>query len=398
MFDYEHLMMPEADIIRLEAMDYDLSWFRLPIIFQQALHERIRSRLLGYADFGGTSALRRAILQYETIKTGYPPSSALLMIGNGTAELFYSVIKTVLGYPENRKRRNVIVLGPTYPLFPAVVESLGGNVTVITGDRSNRFVPELTHVACAFTGDTSALILTNPSSPTGVVYSLDYLSALLQLAKSQNIFVISDEIYSDTIRDRYRHTSIVSINKGYSGVARLFGPSKDRPGTTGLRIGYCVGDSRLEEGLRLEYMLRNFSVNVLSQALFTVDLELRIEQLGGLHGDNTYDENAVTDYNECIKHNQTAIETLEADVLEWCGRESIAKDWIIPESGNCILIQHQKNQNGTSFVNHFISRGVFCYPGEVFDCSLGQGWFRICFTRSRSTLLQGLERLAERDI
>lgn len=94
------------------------------------------------------------------------------------------------------------------------------------------------------TNKTKMIIINNPNNPTGKVYTLDELTYLYQLAKKYQIYILSDEAYSDFIlnQDEFISLANLDIKKEHSVIINSI--SKNF-GLSGWRMGYMVTNSDL---------------------------------------------------------------------------------------------------------------------------------------------------------
>jgi aminotransferase len=94
------------------------------------------------------------------------------------------------------------------------------------------------------TQKTKALLICNPCNPTGKVYTEKELRQIADIAKRNNLFIISDEMYEYFTYDGKKHISIGSFPDVADRVISIFGVSKSYA-MTGWRIGYIVAHKEL---------------------------------------------------------------------------------------------------------------------------------------------------------
>src|SRR4029077_3743830 len=87
---------------------------------------------------------------------------------------------------------------------------------------------------------TKMLILNSPNNPSGAVYTREELSAIVEVAAEEEIYILSDEIYEKLVYDGVEHVSIASISKeAYDLTITINGFSKAYA-MTGWRLGYMA--------------------------------------------------------------------------------------------------------------------------------------------------------------
>ena len=91
----------------------------------------------------------------------------------------------------------VIIPVPCYVSYPDMVRLAGGTPVLV--ERREDFSLDIEKIRQAVNKKTKAIIICSPDNPTGVVYSGEQLRELVELAREEDFFVISDEIYEKII-------------------------------------------------------------------------------------------------------------------------------------------------------------------------------------------------------
>jgi aminotransferase len=100
----------------------------------------------------------------------------------------------------------------------------------------------------AITPKTKVIMLNFPTNPTGGVEPVEELEAIAKLAVKHDLFVITDEIYSELLYDGREHTSIASLPGMKERTVFLHGFSKAFA-MTGWRLGYACAPAPLREAM-----------------------------------------------------------------------------------------------------------------------------------------------------
>ncbi|MFX0117658.1 MAG: aminotransferase class I/II-fold pyridoxal phosphate-dependent enzyme, partial [Candidatus Hodarchaeota archaeon] len=210
-----------------------------PPLFGHTLHSSILARIdnlvpsqyAGYAIGTGDLELRKSLSQRIQEFTGFSLPANKIVLTNGVSEGFELVFDAVFHFQPG----SVAIPEPTYlPLvfqanrfakvwFYSCREEIDWNPDIDALSRSLESQP-----------DTRAIILINPNSPTGAVYSEQTLKELVNLAGQYNLTMITNEIYDAISFDRFysllqcaAEVPVIYLN-GFSKVFRL----------PGYRIGY----------------------------------------------------------------------------------------------------------------------------------------------------------------
>lgn len=101
----------------------------------------------------------------------------------------------------------------------------------------------------AFRQNAKALILCNPSNPTGKVFTLEELNLIGRLAKKYDAFIITDEVYEHMVYPPNRHIYMASLPDMYERTVSCSSLSKTYS-ITGWRLGYLIGPKRVIENAK----------------------------------------------------------------------------------------------------------------------------------------------------
>jgi alanine-synthesizing transaminase len=161
----------------------------------------------GYSDSKGIISARRAVVsRYEQIP-GFPrfdPDDVFL--GTGVSELITMVMQALLDQGDE-----VLIPAPDYPLWTAMTSLAGGTPVHYLCDEENGWQPDLEDIRAKITPHTKAIVIINPNNPTGVVYSREVLQGIVQIARENELLLLSDEIYDRILFDGAVHTPTATL-------------------------------------------------------------------------------------------------------------------------------------------------------------------------------------------
>jgi alanine-synthesizing transaminase len=160
----------------------------------------------GYSDARGIQPARQAVAQFFDRRgvAGISPDDVFL--GNGVSELIVMSLQALLDTGDE-----VLVPSPDYPLWTGAINLCGGQAVHYRCDEHADWEPDLEHVARQITARTKALVIINPNNPTGAVYSRQTLLGLLDLARTNGLLVLTDEIYDQILYDGAVHHSAAAL-------------------------------------------------------------------------------------------------------------------------------------------------------------------------------------------
>ncbi len=137
----------------------------------------------------------------------------------------------------------VILMAPSWPTHVEQVELVGATPVLIKCQKPS-FHPNLDEVAAAITPRTSAILINSPNNPTGAVYTPEEMQGLVDLAIKHDLWIISDEIYTELIWNDTEHVAPAAIEGGFERTMTITGPSKTHA-MTGWRVGIFAAPTPL---------------------------------------------------------------------------------------------------------------------------------------------------------
>jgi aminotransferase len=244
------------DIIKLTLGEPD---FNTPEHIKEAGKRSIDNNRSHYAPSAGTPGLRKAISHFLKKKYNlfYNPDHEILVTA-GATEAIYTVLTSILN-PGDK------VLIPT-PIFPLYIPDtiLAKAEPVFMDTSSNGFVlsPELLEETLEkHGGAVKAIVFNFPTNPTGVTYRREDVKALAAILEKHELFVISDEIYSELTYGE-RHVSMAEYLPEQTIV--LNGVSKSHA-MTGWRIGFICAPAAITTELSKIHQFTITSATTMAQ-------------------------------------------------------------------------------------------------------------------------------------
>ncbi len=185
-----------------------------------------------YPPVNGIPALREAacVWMNTAYQTDYTASQCLVTAGGKFAlfALFGALIE-----PGDE----VLVIAPYWVSYPPMISFFGGVSKVVQTQYSQQWKVSVALLEAQRSEKTKMLVFNNASNPTGVLYSRQEIQEILAWAKTHNIFVVSDEVYSGLVYDGGEYISCGSFLEFKENVAVVQSASKNF-GMTGLRVGF----------------------------------------------------------------------------------------------------------------------------------------------------------------
>ena len=258
------------NILKLNTGNPATFGFGLPKTIENALKDHLE-RGVGYCDFRGMPDARKAICDYEKSKgiKGIEPDD--VFIGNGVSE----VVSFAL-FPLLNPGDEVLVPAPSYSLWGNSVYLASGKPVFYVCDEKSHWYPDIADIRSKITDRTKAIVVINPNNPTGVLYPVEILQEIINIAREHNLLIFSDEIYDRLVMDGLQHTSIASLADDLP-IVTMNGLSKSHC-LCGYRCGWMVisGPRHLTEAYRqgiIQLTSMRLCANTLSQIIIPAALE-----------------------------------------------------------------------------------------------------------------------------
>lgn len=210
--------------------------FQTPWHIRQAGIASLQQGRTRYTANRGLAELRSYIAKYvdDTVGVKYEPESDILVTVGGS-EGIDAAIRAIVS-----KGDEVLIVQPSFVCYPPIVELAGGVPVIIPTKQENEFRLTAAELIGRITPKTKALVLPYPGNPTGAIMEKKDLEAIAEVLKGTDIFVISDEIYSELTFGGSRHVSIAEIDGMKDRTVIVSGFSKAYS-MTGWRLGYACG-------------------------------------------------------------------------------------------------------------------------------------------------------------
>ena len=168
----------------------------------------------------------------------YKPSQ--VVISSGAKHLVYLALRAMVNPGDE-----IILPAPYWVSYIELIRMVGGVPVVVTATEAEHFKLTAEKLAAAVTPKTKAIILNNPSNPTGMMYSREELQAIADVCLKNEIYVISDEIYYGLVYDGLEFTSFAALSPEVKELTVLINGVSKSYAMTGWRIGYACANDKI---------------------------------------------------------------------------------------------------------------------------------------------------------
>ncbi len=351
-----------VDVVHLEIGEPD---FSSPSNVVDAGRQALADGFTSYNPSPGFDELRNRIAEEISRTRGISVHGDNVVVTPGGKPIMFFLIMALIDPGDE-----VLYPNPGFPIYESMIDFVGGVPIPMQLHESREFNIDVEEVAGQISERTKLMIINSPNNPCGSIIPREDLEALANLAKENDVAVLSDEIYSRFLYEG-EHSSISSFPEMRERTIILDGFSKTYA-MTGWRIGYGVMPMEL-----VEPVSRLVTNSVSCTASFT-----QIAALEALDGpqDDSYQM-----------------------VAEFEKRRGIIVDGLNSIEGiRCALPQgafyafpnvSATGMDSQRFADDLLTEGgVACLPGESFG-KYGSGFARFSFANSTENIQKALERI-----
>lgn len=351
----------------------------------------ILSLSIGEPDFATPYHIRQAgIDAIEAGKTFYTPSKGLLGLRKEIANFYsrkYSLsydpateILTTIGASEGiemalrcllNEGDEVIVVGPAYLSYEPLILMAGAQLVTVNTTAETKFRLTASALKEKLTDKTKIIVLNYPNNPTGAIMTLADYEDLAEVLVDKDIYIISDEIYSELNYTNEPHASLAQIDAMKEKTIVLNGFSKAYS-MTGWRLGYMLATKEL-----IDLFVKYHQNAILCPPT--------ISQFAGIEALKNGDEDIENMRNEYDMRRRYAVDKLNAMGLT-----------VSNPDGAFYLFVDVKTKTGLSseeFCNQLLeTQKVALIPGIGFG-EAGEGFIRFSYCYSLEHIKEAIRRL-----
>ncbi|MCH8915721.1 MAG: aminotransferase class I/II-fold pyridoxal phosphate-dependent enzyme [Thaumarchaeota archaeon] len=342
-------------IIHMEVGEPD---FLPPPVVKNALEEVFDKGFLKYGQVKGMPVFREALVKYISNKFNTNIAQDNIIVSPGARFSIFTAITTLLNPGDE-----MIVIEPAWPAYKECALNAGIKVRTINTTLEDKWEPSLEQIKNIINSNTKMIVLNYPNNPTGKILPEKLQDEIVDLARKNNLYVLSDEIYSQYVKSSWK--SILSYNYEKSIVTQSFSKSH---AMTGFRIGYAIADTKIIEKMaKLEAL-----------CLTNVSEPIQYVAMKALEADTSNNSNKVQS---------------RLDVLTQKAKE-MGLDFVVPDGAMYLFARvNQDGFDGVQFAISTLEKGLAVAPGEGFGDY--KNFIRISACQDEKILINGMNILSD---
>lgn len=353
--------MSDAISLGVGEPDFDTPWH----IREEGIYSLEKGRTF-YTSNAGLKPLKAEISDYlkRRCDVSYDPDQEILVTVGGS-EAIDLAMRAMLNLGDE-----VLLPQPSYVSYMPCITLAGGTPVIIELEEKDRFKLTPEKLLEKITDKTKVLFLPFPNNPTGAVMEKHELEKIAEIVREKDLYVVSDEIYSELTYTQHRHATIAAFPGMKERTILINGFSKSYA-MTGWRLGYAAAPA-----LILEQMLKIHQYCIMCAP--TTSQYAAVSALKNGDGDVAMMRES---YNQRRRYLLNAFREMGIDCFEPQGAfytfPNIKRFGMTSEEFALELLKEEK---------------VAVVPGTAFgEC--GEGFVRISYAYSLKSLKEALGRI-----
>ncbi|CAE6504463.1 Aminotransferase [Candidatus Nitrosotenuis uzonensis] len=342
-------------IIHMEVGEPD---FMPPAAAKMGFDEAFDGGIVRYGPAAGMPRLRDALAEYAIRNFGANATAENILVSPGGRFAVYLAVNTLLNPGDE-----IIIIEPAWPAYRECAINAGIKVRTIQTRLEDKWEPSITQIEQAINSNTKMIVMNYPNNPTGKILAPAIQDRIVEIARKNDLYVLSDEIYSLYAYRDWK--SVLANNYEKTIVTQSFSKSH---AMTGFRIGYTVADKNIIDRM----------VKLQALCITNVAEPIQYAALKALNSD-------LVQYKKSMK---SKLDTVSEEARR-IGLEFLEPDgamYVFARAGAGIF-------DGLDFTNRLLERGVAVAPGEGFGNY--KGFIRISVAQDENKLKEGMKILDE---
>ena len=213
--------------------------FETPENIRFAAIDAIKSGKTKYTPAAGIVPLRKAIAE-QLKREGHDYDYTQIVVASGAKHSLFIALSAITNPGDE-----IILPAPYWVSYYEMIKMTDGEPVVISAGEEQNFKITAEQLEAAITDKTKALVLNNPSNPTGMIYNRDELKELVDVCVKHDLYIIADEIYYKLVYDGIEFTSVASFGEDIRERTLLINGVSKSYAMTGWRVGYCAANKQL---------------------------------------------------------------------------------------------------------------------------------------------------------
>ncbi|UCD17704.1 MAG: pyridoxal phosphate-dependent aminotransferase, partial [Candidatus Zixiibacteriota bacterium] len=238
--------------------------FPTPFDIKEAGKKAIDDNFTGYTANDGIAELKAAIRRRYKEEHGLEYQNNEIIVSCGAKHCLYNLFVSILNRDDE-----VIIPAPYWVSYPQQVLMVKGKPVIVPTHEENGFRITPDELKANLNFSTKAIVINNPSNPTGSAYTREHLQEICEIAVAEGLLIVADEIYEKVIYDDYRFCSVASLDEKIKEKAVIINGVSKSYSMTGWRIGYAAGPREIIAAMGIVQSHSTSNANSIAQKAAT---------------------------------------------------------------------------------------------------------------------------------
>ncbi len=233
------------DVVHMEIGEPD---FNVPECVNKVGIEALLSNQTHYTHSLGDIRLREAIRDYHQRIYGTVIDPGRILVTSGTSPAMLLLFSALVNPGDE-----IIISDPHYACYANFITYVQGVPVTVPVYEEEGFIFTPQAIEKKITPRTKAIFINSPANPTGIVIPRDRMKEIVEVARENHLYIISDEIYHGLVYEGKEHSILEFTDEAFvlNGFSKLFA-------MTGLRLGYLISPPEFVRALQV--LQQNFFI------------------------------------------------------------------------------------------------------------------------------------------
>ena len=339
-------------IIHLEVGEPD---FKPPESVKKTLSEIYDKGFGKYGPVKGIPEFRETISKFVNNHFNSKINSDNILVVPGARFGVFLSFNTLLNPGDE-----VIVIEPAWPAYRQCAINSGVKIRSIKTKLEENWEPSLEQINSSINENTKMIVLNYPNNPTGKILTRELQDSIIDIAKKNDLYVLSDEIYSNYSNQKWK--SVLSYNYDKAIITQSFSKSH---AMTGYIIGYTVSTDKIIEKMA---KLQSLCLTNISEPIQYV---------------------AMNSINDDTSQNVQNIRERLSLLSEIAQKMDL--EFEVPDGAMYIFARTKNKINASEFAEKLLDSGLAIAPGNAFGDY--KNFFRISACIEKEKIVEGMDIL-----
>ncbi|WFD10100.1 pyridoxal phosphate-dependent aminotransferase [Tepidibacter hydrothermalis] len=217
--------------------------FNVPTKAKDVAINALNNNKTKYDSVSGVNELRHEIIKKLKSENNVDYDLDEIVVSSGAKHAITNTLISILNPGDE-----VLVPKPYWVSYPEMIKLCSGMPVFVDTDKKNNFKISVSDIKKHITPKTKMLFISNPSNPTGAIYTREELENIVDICIKNNIYILADEIY-EKISYEGNFISIASLSNEAKDITITINGFSKSAAMTGMRVGYSASNKIIAKGI-----------------------------------------------------------------------------------------------------------------------------------------------------